>query len=72
MSSVLNDIDNTLNNVDAWMLKQELDEYKKNTNCLIERLNIQLNIATNRIEELNSFVKYLEYEIFELKKDVNI
>ena len=72
MSSILNDIDASLNQVDAWMLKQEFDEYKKNTDKFINQLAIQLNVANNRIEELDAFVKYLEYEILELKKDVNI
>lgn len=71
MSSILNDIDESLNQVDAWMLKQEFEEYKKNTNKLIQQLNIQLNIATKRIEEFESFIRYLEYKIFELEKDVN-
>lgn len=72
MSSILNDIDESLNQVDAWMLKQEFDEYKKNTDKFIHQLDIQLNIANQRIDELDAFIKYLEYEILELKKDVNI
>lgn len=71
MSSILNDIDENLNQVDAWMLKQEFDEYKKNTDKFINQLAIHLNVANNRIEELDAFVKYLEYKIFELEKDVN-
>ncbi len=71
MSSILSDIDESLNQVDAWMLKHEFDEYKENTNKFIHQLDIQLNIANQRIEELDSFVKYLEYKILELEKDVN-
>ena len=71
MSSILNDIDESLNQVDAWMLKQEFDEYKENTNKFIHQLDIQLNSANRRIEELDAFIRYLEYEILELKKDVN-
>ena len=72
MSSILNDIDESLNQVDAWMLKQEFDKYKKTNDDLIQQLDIQLNKANLRIEELEAFIKYLEYEILELKKDVNI
>lgn len=71
MSSILNDIDDSLNQVDAWMLKKEFDEYKKATDEFIHQLDIQLNVANHRIEELDAFVKYLEYKIFELEKDVN-
>lgn len=71
MSSILNDIDDSLNQVDAWMLKKEFDEYKKATDKFIYQLDIQLNVANHRIEELDAFVKYLEYKIFELEKDVN-
>lgn len=71
MSSILNDIDESLNQVDAWMLKKEFDEYKKNTDKFIHQLDIQLNVANRRIEELDAFIKYLEYKIFELEKDVN-
>lgn len=71
MSSILNDIDENLNQVDAWMLKKEFDEYKKNTDKFINQLAIQLNGANNRIEDLHDFIKYLEYKILELKKDVN-
>ena len=72
MSSILNDIDESLNQVDAWMLKQEFDKYKKITDDKINQLDIQLNVANKRIEELDAFIRYLEYEILELKKDVNI
>lgn len=72
MSSVLNDIDESLNQVDAWMLKKEFDEYKKTTDDSMRQLDIQLNVANKRIEELDAFIRYLEYEILELKKDVNI
>lgn len=72
MSSILNDINESLNQVDAWMLKQEFDKYKKNTDDLIHQLDIQLNTANRRIDELDAFIRYLEYEILELKKDVNI
>ena len=72
MSSILNDIDESLNQVDAWMLKQEFDKYKKITDDKINQLDIQLNVANKRIEELDAFIRCLEYEIFELKKDVNI
>lgn len=72
MSSILNDINESLNQVDAWMLKQEFDKYKKNTDDVIHQLDIQLNTANRRIEELDAFIRYLEYEILELKKDVNI
>ena len=72
MSSILTDIDENLNQVDAWMLKQEFDKYKKNTDDFIHQLDIQLNVANKRIEELDAFIRYLEYEILELKKDVNI
>lgn len=72
MSSILNDIDESLNQVDAWMLKQEFDEYKKTTDDKIKQLDIQLNVANKIIEELDAFIRYLEYEILELKKDVNI
>lgn len=72
MSSILNDIDDSLNQVDAWMLKKEFDEYKKNTDKFIHQLDIQLNTANRRIDELDAFIRYLEYEILELKKDVNI
>lgn len=71
MSSILNDIDENLNQVDAWMLKKEFDEYKKNTDKFINQLAIQLNVANNRIEELDAFIKYLEYKILELEKDIN-
>ena len=71
MSSILNDIADSLNQVDAWMLKKEFDEYKKNTDESIHQLDIQLNSANKRIEELDAFIRYLEYEILELKKDVN-
>ena len=72
MSSILNDIDESLNQVDAWMLKQEFDKYKKITDDKINQLDIQLNVANKRIQELDAFIRYLEYEILELKKDVNI
>lgn len=71
MSSILNDIDDNLNQVDAWMLKKEFDEYKKNTDAFIHHLYIQLNDANRQIKELDSFVKYLEHKILELEKDVN-
>lgn len=71
MSSILNNIDENLNQVDAWMLKKEFDEYKKNTDKFINQLAIQLNVANNRIEELDAFIKYLEYKILELEKDIN-
>lgn len=72
MSSILNDINESLNQIDAWMLKKEFDEYKKNTDEFIRQLDIQLNTANRRIDELDAFIRYLEYEILELKKDVNI
>ena len=72
MSSILNDIDESLNHVDAWMLKQEFDKYKKITDDKINQLDIQLNVANKRIEELDAFIRYLEYEILEIEKDVNI
>ena len=72
MSSILNDIDESLNQVDAWMLKKEFDKYKKTTDDVIHQLDIQLNVANKRIEELEAFIKYLEYKILELEKDVNI
>ena len=72
MSSILNDIDESLNQVDAWMLKQEFDKYKKITDDKINQLNIQLNVANKRIEELDAFIRYLEYKILEIEKDVNI
>lgn len=72
MSSILNDINESLNQVDAWMLKQEFDKYKKSTDDVIHQLDIQLNTANRRIDELDAFIRYLEYEILELKKDVNI
>ena len=71
MSSILSDIDENLNQVDAWMLKQEFDEYKKSTDAFIRQLDIQLNTANRRIDELDAFIRYLEYETLELKKDVN-
>lgn len=71
MSSILNDIDESLNQVDAWMLKKEFDEYKKSTDAFIHQLDIQLNTANQRIDELDAFIKYLEYKILELEKDVN-
>lgn len=68
---VLAEVDTVINECDAWILKQEFEEYKKNTNKLIQQLDIQLNVANRRIEEFDAFVRYLEYEILELKKDVN-
>lgn len=72
MSSILNDIDESLNQVDAWMLKKEFDEYKKITDDSMRQLDIRLDVARKQIEELEAFIRYLEYEILELKKDVNI
>lgn len=72
MSSILNDIDESLNQVDAWMLKQEFDEYKKTTDDKIKQLDMHLDVAKRQIQELDAFIKYLEYRIFELEKDVNI
>lgn len=72
MSSILNDIDESLNQVDAWMLKQEFDKYKKTTDDKINQLDIQLNVANKRIEEFEAFIRYLEYKILEIEKDVNI
>ena len=72
MSSILNDIDESLNQVDAWMLKQELDKYKKTTDDKINQLDIQLNVANKRIEEFEAFIRYLEYKILDIEKDVNI
>lgn len=71
MSSILNDIDENLNQVDAWMLKKEFDEYKKNTDKLIHELDIQLNRANKQIQELDACIRYLEYKILELEKDIN-
>lgn len=67
---ILNSIDENLNQVDAWIVKQEFDTYKKLTDEKIRQLNIELNVCLNTIKELDGFVKYLEYEIFELKKDI--
>lgn len=72
MSSILTDIDESLNQVDAWMLKKEFDKYKKNTDAVIHQLDIQLNVANKKIEELEAFVRYLEYKILEVEKDVNV
>lgn len=72
MSSILNDIDESLNQVDAWMLKQEFDEYKKATDDKIKQLDIQLDVARRQIQELDAFIRYLEYKILEIEKDVNI
>ena len=67
---ILNSVDENLNQVDAWIVKQDFDTYKKLTDEKIMRLNIELNACLNTIKELDGFVKYLEYEIFELKKDI--
>ena len=72
MSSILNDIDESLNQVDAWMLKQEFDKYKKTTDDKINQLDIQLNVARKQIEEHEAFIRYLKYKILEIEKDVNI
>lgn len=68
---VLAEVDTVINECDAWMLKKEFDEYKKNTDKFIHQLDIQLNSANKRIEELDAFIRYLEYKIFEIEKDVN-
>ena len=63
-------VDESLNQADAWILKQEFDEYKKRTDAIIKQLNSELNICQSVTNELDAFVKYLEYEILELKKDI--
>ena len=54
------------------MLKQEFDKYKKTTDDKINQLDIQLNVAKKQIEEHEAFIRYLEYKILEIEKDVNI
>lgn len=68
---VLEEVDTVINQCDAWMLKKEFDEYKKNTDKLIHELDIQLNRANKQIQELDAFIRYLEYKILELEKDIN-
>ena len=38
---ILSDVDNTLNEVDAWLLKQEFDAYKKFSLEAIQKMNSQ-------------------------------
>ena len=60
---ILSDVDNTLNEVDAWLLKQEFDAYKKFSLEAIQKMNSQITRMQNDIEKLNAFSKYLEYTI---------
>ena len=60
---ILSDVDNTLNEVDAWLLKQEFDAYKKFSLEAIQKLSNQITRMQNDIENLNAFSKYLEYTI---------
>ena len=60
---ILSDVDNTLNEVDAWLLKQEFDAYKKFSLEAIQKMNSQITRMQNDIANLEAFSKYLEYTI---------
>lgn len=60
---ILSDVDSTLNEVDAWLLKQEFDAYKKFSLEAIQKMNSQITRMQNDIANLEAFSKYLEYTI---------